>query len=123
MTPSTGLVDGQAVDVAVRGLFPGEHFAVVECLVPTLTDAYYTCELSGWRDVVAGDDGRYATRMTVRDHFPDEIRDEEIDCRVLPCAIGVARMIDMDAALVPRGTLSFAPITGAPSIWMVQAPQ
>lgn len=113
VTPSTGLVDGQAVDVAVEGLIPGEHFSVVECLVPTRAHLYYTCDPHGWTDVVAGDGGSYATRMTVRDHFPDEIRDEEIDCRVMPCAIGLARMIDMDAVLVPRVALSFASANGA----------
>ncbi len=113
VTPSTGLADGQAVDVAVAGLFAGEHFSVVQCRVPTRTRGYYTCEPHGWTDLVAADTGRYATRMTVRDHFADEIGEENLDCRAVPCAIGLARMIDTDAVLEPRVLLTFAPLPAA----------
>jgi hypothetical protein len=63
-TPSTGLVDGQSVDVTAEGMPPGAGIFVVQCKAGA-NDAN-NCDLSNLQSVTADDAGHLTTTYTVK---------------------------------------------------------
>ena len=94
VTPATGLVDGQVVDVAASGLVPGTYVSVFQCTGVPIDDGGAWCEWLG-EAVPVAPDGTVATRVGVQARFArgSDGSDGRHDCRrpEATCQVGVGR--------------------------------
>jgi hypothetical protein len=95
VTPATGLVDGQTVEVAVSGYQAGETVSVAECAA--LESGVVGCAYPDAQSVVADSEGNATASLVVRTSFEAyNIETGEpagiVDCLTVPggCGIGAA---------------------------------
>jgi hypothetical protein len=103
VTPHTGLVDRQVVDVDITGFFPNQQIAIAECI-----DGDFGVECSGEFEVRTADgSGEVHTTFAVQRSFGGFFA-EPIDCLETQCFLATGGLLDEQPTA--RVNLSFAPL-------------
>jgi hypothetical protein len=94
VTPHTGLVDGQVVQLDGAGYTPDGPVDVVECSISSALDGS-GCELDRVQHLTADADGSVTTTYAVNDVLDTEVG--EVDCRRSTCIlVAVDRSVPID---------------------------